>query len=147
MTAEKISVTTARHPYALFFDGECCFCNRWVGRLMRADLGRRTRFGAKQGATFQRFVQAHPKAANVASIVVVRRDPEGREQVLLRSEAVHEAIRGLPRYAFASAVLSLVPRPLADFGYGIFSRFRKVIFGSQNVCDVVKPADLDLFLE
>ena len=146
MIPEKIPVTTERHPYALFFDGECCFCNRWVGRLMRADLGRRTRFGAKQGATFQQFVLTHPEAANVASIVLVRRDPEGREHLLLRSEAVHEAIRGLPRYAFASAVLSLVPRFLANIGYGIFSRFRKVIFGSQNICDVVKPADRELFL-
>lgn len=146
MIAEKTSVTTERHPHALFFDGECCFCNRWVGRLMQADLGRRTRFGAKQGTTFQQFVPAHPEAANVASIVLVKRDVEGREKVLLRSKAVHEAIRGLPRYAFASAILSIMPRFIADTGYGIFSRFRKVIFGTQNICDVVKPADRELFL-
>jgi len=113
---------------------------------MRADAGRRTRFGAKQGATFQQFILTHPEAANVASIVLVQRDKEGREKVLLHSKAVREAIRGLPRYAFASAVLSLTPRFLADIGYKIFSRFRKVIFGSQNICDVVKPADRELFL-
>jgi predicted DCC family thiol-disulfide oxidoreductase YuxK len=60
---------------------------------------------------------------------------------------MREAIRGLPRYAFASAILSITPRPLADFGYGIFSKNRKRIFGSQNVCDVVKPADRELFLD
>lgn len=147
MVTEVSSLTSPRHPYALFFDGECCFCNRWVRRLMRADLGRRTRFGPKQGATFQRFVLTHPEAANVASIVLVRRDNEGRECVLLRSAAVHEAIRGLPRYAFASAILSMTPRFIADIGYGIFSRFRKVIFGSQNICDVVKPTDRELFLD
>jgi predicted DCC family thiol-disulfide oxidoreductase YuxK len=139
-------VTTAQHPCSLFFDGECCFCNRWVARLMRADAGRRTRFGAKQGATFQRFILTHPEAANVASIVLVRRNDQGHEQVFLRTEAVHEAIRGLPHYAFASAILSLTPRFIANIGYAIFSRFRKVIFGSQNICDVVKPADRELFL-
>ncbi len=142
-------VTTDQHPLALFFDGECVFCNRWVGRLMRADTGRRTRFGTKQGATFQRFAAMHPdpEVAKVASIVLVRRDATGREQPLIRSAAVRETIRGLPRYAFASAVLKVTPRPLADLGYGIFSKFRKRIFGSQNLCDVVKPADRELFLD
>jgi predicted DCC family thiol-disulfide oxidoreductase YuxK len=140
-------VTTERHPLALFFDGECCFCNRWVGRVMKADTERRTRFGAKQGATFQRLAAAHPEVANVRSIVLVRRDAAGGEQVLTRSAAVHAAIDGLPTYGFFSTVLRLLPRPLADFGYGFFSRYRKVIFGSQNICDVVKPADRELFLD
>lgn len=142
-----MTVTTPQHPHALFFDGECCFCNRWVGRLMLADGGRRTRFGAKQGAMFQRFAAARPEAANVDSIILVQREPDGRERVLTKSAAVREAIRGLPRYALASAILNLTPRPLADFGYGIFSKNRKRIFGSQNVCDVVKPADRELFLD
>jgi predicted DCC family thiol-disulfide oxidoreductase YuxK len=147
MTAPSSSVTTERHPHALFFDGECCFCNRWVGRLMRADLGRRTRFGAKQGATFQRFAATHPEAANIQSIILVQRDAAGQERVLARSTAVREAIRGLPHYAPASAILGWVPRSLADAGYAIFSRLRKRIFGTQNICEVVKPADRELFLD
>lgn len=140
-------VTTERHPLALFFDGECCFCNRWVGRLMKADTGRRTRFGAKQGATFQQVVAAHPGAANVRSVVLLRRDASGREEILTRSAAVRAAIDGLPAYRTAAAILRRTPRPLADFGYAIFSRFRKLIFGTQNVCNVVKPAERELFLE
>jgi len=140
-------VTTERHPLALFFDGECCFCNRWVGRVMKVDTERRTRFGAKQGATFQRVVAAHPEVANVRSIVLVRRDAAGGEEVLTRSAAVRATIDGLPGYRFPSAILRIVPRRIADFGYGIFSRYRKVIFGSKNICDVVKPADRELFLD
>ena len=140
-------VTTERHPLALFFDGECCFCNRWVGRLMKVDTERRTRFGAKQGATFQSVVAAHPEVANVRSIVLVRRDADGGEEVLTRSAAVRATINGLPAYRFPSAILRLVPRPIADCGSGIFSRYRKVIFGSQNICDIVKPEDRELFLD
>ena len=142
-----MTVTTPQHPHALFFDGDCCYCNRWVARLMRADHGRRTRFGAKQGATFQRFAAEHPEAANIESIILVQRDDAGHEHVLTKSTAIHEAIRGLPRYALASTILKLTPRPLADLGYGIFSKNRKRIFGSQNVCNVVKPADRELFLD
>lgn len=142
-----MTVTTPRHPHALFFDGECVFCNRWVGRLMRADVGRRTRFGTKQGVTFQRFAAEHPEAANVESIVLVQRDGDGRELVLTHSSAVREAIGGLPRYGFASAILKFTPRPLAEFGYALFSKNRKRLFGSQNICHVVKPADRELFLD
>jgi predicted DCC family thiol-disulfide oxidoreductase YuxK len=147
MTTPPASVTTEQHPYALFFDGECCFCNRWVGRLMKIDTARRTRFGAKQGATFQRLAAAHPEVADVRSIVLVKRDATGTEQVLTHSAAVRTTIDGLPGYGFFSTVLRLIPRPIADFGYGIFSRYRKVIFGSQNICDVIKPADRELFLD
>jgi predicted DCC family thiol-disulfide oxidoreductase YuxK len=132
---------------ALFFDGECVFCNRWVRRLMTADIGRRTRFGAKQGVTFQRVVAAHPQASNVASIVLVQRDAAGREQVLVRSAAVLAVIDGLPGYRAAATILRVTPRPLADQGYAIFSKFRKRIFGAQNVCDVVRPAERELFLD
>jgi predicted DCC family thiol-disulfide oxidoreductase YuxK len=147
VTTSPASVTTERHPYALFFDGECCFCNRWVGRLMKADTDRRTRFGAKQGATFQRLAAAHPEVANVRSIVLVQRDAMGTDEVLTHSAAVRATIDGLPGYGFFSAALRLIPRPIADFGYGIFSRYRKVIFGSQNICDIVKPKDRELFLD
>ena len=140
------SVTTARHPLALFFDGECCFCNRWVGRLMKADATHRTRFGAKQGQTFQRVAQNHPEAARVESIVLVRRDADGREKVLVRSAAVQAAIQGLPGYGFFTAVLRLTPRPLSDLGYGFISKIRKSIFGTQDVCNVVKPEERELFL-
>jgi predicted DCC family thiol-disulfide oxidoreductase YuxK len=141
------SVTTARYPLALFFDGECCFCNRWVGRLMKADTNHRIRFGAKQGRTFQDAVTSHPEAANVESIVLFLRQPDGSEKVLVRSEAIQAVIAGLRGFGFFSTVLRFTPRPLSNFGYAIFSKMRKFIFGTQNVCNVVKPEERELFLE
>jgi predicted DCC family thiol-disulfide oxidoreductase YuxK len=147
LPTDTSSVTTERYPLALFFDGECVFCSRWVRRLMAADTAHRTRFGAKQGAAFKRVVTKHPEAANVASVVLIRRDATGHEQVLVRSAAVLAVINGLPGYHAAALILRVTPRPLADLGYAIFSKFRKRIFGTQNVCDVVRPAEKELFLE
>jgi predicted DCC family thiol-disulfide oxidoreductase YuxK len=89
----------------------------------------------------------HPEVANVASIVLLRRDGVGDEKILVRSAAVLAVIDGLPTYRLASSILRFTPRLLADLGYAIFSKFRKRIFGTQNVCDVIKPADRELFLE
>jgi predicted DCC family thiol-disulfide oxidoreductase YuxK len=144
---EAAGVTSARHPLALFFDGECCFCNRWVGRVMKADTTHSTRFGAKQGRTFQQVALVHPDVAKIESVVLLQRQPDGREKILVRSAAVLAVIDGLPGYRFFTAVLRLVPRPLSDLGYAIFSKMRKNIFGTQNVCDVVRPEDRELFLD
>jgi len=144
---ETTAVTTARHPLSLFFDGECCFCNRWVGRVMKADTAHRTRFGAKQGRTFQQIAQVRPELANIESIVLFVRQPDGSEKALVRSAAVLAAIDGLPSYRLPALVLHLTPRFLSDLGYLIFSKMRKFIFGTQNVCDVVKPEDRELFLD
>ena len=70
-----------------------------------------------------------------------------RNMSLFCSSAVQAAIAGLPAYNLASAILRIVPRLLADFGYAIFSKNRKRIFGTQNICNVVKPADRELFLD
>ena len=141
------TITTARHPLALFFDGECCFCNRWVGRVMKADLTHRTRFGTKQGATFQELKMTHPAAADVDSVVLFLREADGKERVLVRSAAILALIDGLPGFTFFATVLRFTPRPLSDLGYAIFSKMRKFIFGTQNVCDVVQPDERELFLD
>jgi predicted DCC family thiol-disulfide oxidoreductase YuxK len=141
-----MSVTTPEHPLALFFDGECCFCNRWVRRLIAADTTHRTRFGPKQGATFAALRATHPEAAQVDSIVLVQRQGEG-ERVLVRSAAVRVLIDGLPGFGFFSAVLKICPRFLADIGYAIFAKCRGLIFGRNNICDVARPPDMTLFLD
>ena len=114
---------------------------------MKADAGHRTRFGAKQGRTFQRIAESHPEVANVDSIILFRRGADGRDETLTRSAAVQAAIAGLPGYGFFETVLRIVPRPLSDVGYFIFSKMRKFIFGTQNECNVVKPEDRELFLD
>lgn len=114
---------------------------------MKADVGHRTRFGAKQGRTFRAIATSHPEIAHVESIVVFQRAPDGREKVLIRSAAVQTAIAGLPGFGFFETALRIVPRPLSDLGYAIFSKLRKFIFGSQNICHVVKPEERELFLD
>jgi len=140
-------LTTPEHPIALFFDGECCFCNRWVKRIMDADHAHRTRFGTKQGATFQQVASAFPGTRDVNSIVVLLRTREGEERILVRSAAVRTIIDGLPGFKTFNFVLKICPRFLADVGYRLLARSRKFIFGTQNECDVVKPEQRALFLD
>ena len=140
-------LTTERHPLLLFYDGECAFCNRWVNKVKEADHQRRMRYGTKQGQTFQRVVQAHPEFARVDSIVLVKRRADGGEDFLVRSEAIREVIKGLPRFRFFEIVLAIFPTPISNLGYRIFSKLRTPLFGKWHHCRVPIEADKELYVE
>jgi predicted DCC family thiol-disulfide oxidoreductase YuxK len=140
-------LTSERHPYLLFFDGECAFCDRWVNRVRASDHAGRMRFGTKQGRTFQRVAQAHPELAKVESVVLAKRRADGGEDFLVRSVAIRQLIQGLPNFRFFDFVLSVTPSPLADVGYRIFSKFRTRLFGKLTQCRVPSAEERHLFVE
>jgi predicted DCC family thiol-disulfide oxidoreductase YuxK len=140
-------LTSERYPLLLFIDGECSFCNRWANRVRLADQGRRTRFGAKQGKTFQLAVEAYPEAANVESVVLLSRRPDGGDDVLVRSRAVRKVIDGLPEFWLFRLILTIFPAFLADIGYRIFSKLRSVLFGRWHHCRSDLDQDTQLYVD
>jgi predicted DCC family thiol-disulfide oxidoreductase YuxK len=144
---EQTRFTTEKHPFLLFYDGECAFCNRWVAKVKDADHERRMRYGVKQGRTFQEVVKAHPELANVESVVVVKRRADGGEDFLVRSAAIREVIKGLPQFRFFEIVLQICPTFLSDIGYRIFSKLRAPLFGKWHHCRVPIEADRELYVE
>jgi predicted DCC family thiol-disulfide oxidoreductase YuxK len=143
----KASLTTPEHPLLLFYDGECSFCNRWVARVMKADHTHRTRIATKQGQTFQRVAREHPELVNVDSVVLVARRADGRENFYVRSTGIRKLIDGLPPFRAFAIVLHLVPTPISDLGYAIFSKLRTPLFGKWHGCRVPIENDRELFLD
>ena len=145
---KTVGLTSERHPLLLFFDGECAFCNRWVNRVKEADHAHRMRYGAKQGRTFQQLAQAHPELANIESVVLVKRRADGEgEDFLVRSPAVREVIKDLPEFRVFELVLRIVPTPISNLGYRIFSKLRTALFGRWHHCRIPLEQDRELYVE
>jgi predicted DCC family thiol-disulfide oxidoreductase YuxK len=140
-------LTSERHPLLLFFDGECAFCNRWVNRVRLADRQHRMRYGAKQGRTFQQLAQTRPELANVESVVLVKRRADGDEDFLVRAPAIREVIAGLPEFRFFAFPLRIIPAPMTNLGYRIFSKLRTPLFGKWHHCRVPLEEDRELYVE
>jgi predicted DCC family thiol-disulfide oxidoreductase YuxK len=140
-------LTSERYPLLLFFDGECAFCNRWVNRVKEADHSHRMRYGTKQGKTFQQVVQAHPELANVDSVVLVKRRADGVEDFLVRAPAIREVIKGLPEFRVFELLLRIIPSPITNLGYRIFSKLRTPLFGKWHHCRVPLEQDRELYVE
>jgi predicted DCC family thiol-disulfide oxidoreductase YuxK len=143
-----MSLTSERHPLLLFFDGECAFCNRWVNKVKIADHARRMRYGTKQGRTFQHLLQTHPDLAKVDSVVLVKRRADGDgEDFLVRASAIREVIAGLPGFRFFEVLLRIIPSPITNLGYRIFSKLRTPLFGKWHHCRVPLEQDKELYVE
>ena len=140
-------LTTERHPLLLFFDGECAFCNRWVNKVKLADHQHRMRYGTKQGRTFQQLLQTHPELANVESVVLVKRRADGGEDFLVRSPAIREVMKGLPKFRLFEIVLQIIPTPISDLGYRIFSKLRTPLLGKWHHCRIPLEQDKELYVE
>jgi predicted DCC family thiol-disulfide oxidoreductase YuxK len=140
-------LSSERHPLLLFFDGECAFCNRWVNKVKLADHQHRMRYGAKQGRTFQQLLQTHPEFANVESVVLVKRRADGGEDFLVRAPAIREVIAGLPEFRFFEVLLRIIPSPITNLGYRIFSKLRTPLFGKWHHCRVPLEQDKELYVE
>ena len=147
MTALMPAPTVSTPPPVVFFDGECAFCDRWINRVRDADVARRLRFGTKQGATFQQLAREHPGIANVESIVVLKRRADGEIEFLVRSAAIREALAGLEPFRAFNFFLRIVPAPLTDIGYRIFSKIRKPLFGKLARCRVPTEQERALFVD
>jgi predicted DCC family thiol-disulfide oxidoreductase YuxK len=141
------SLTSGQHPLLLFYDGECAFCNRWVNRVKLADHEHRMRYGTRQGRTFQQVAQTHPELANVDSVVLVKRRVDGGEDFLVRSAAIREVIAGLPEFRFFELLLRIVPPPITDLGYRVFSKLRAPLFGKWHHCRAPLEEDTELYVE
>ena len=148
-TAESAGkpLTTPEHPLLLFFDGDCAFCTRWVVRVKAADKTHRTRFAKNEGATFLRVAQQHPKLAKIESVVLVKRRPDGKEDFFVRSTAIRKLIDGLPGFQIFFWMLNLVPTPISDLGYRIFSKLRTPLFGKWHEDRPPIENDRELFLD
>jgi predicted DCC family thiol-disulfide oxidoreductase YuxK len=141
-------LTSERYPMLLFFDGECAFCNRWVNKVKQADHAHRIRFGTKQGPTFQQqVVPNHPDLAKAESVLLVVRRADGSEDFLVRSAAIREVIKGLPKFRLFEVVLQIFPTFLSDIGYRIFSKLRAPLFGKWHHCRVPLEEDKQLFVD
>jgi predicted DCC family thiol-disulfide oxidoreductase YuxK len=114
--AKLTPLTSAEHPLLLFYDGNCSFCARWVARVMTADAAHRMRIAQQQGPTFLEVRRAHPRLAEIESVVLVERQSDGTEELFLRSTAIRKTIDGLPGFRFFAFVLHVVPTPLSDLG-------------------------------
>lgn len=125
------------HDEHIFYDGACGVCHWAVGFVARHDpQGRTFRFAPLGGDTFLKLDEARRRDLPDSMLV---HTTDGR--LLMRTTGVVHILRRLGGlWAVLAGVLWLVPRPLRDFGYDLFARYRKrFVRAPDGVCPILPP--------
>lgn len=123
----------------LLYDGLCGFCNSTVRFILDRDPGGSMRFAALQGEHARAVLAREPAMDGVDSLVLIESGEAG-DRILIRSEAVLRIARYLGGPWRIFGVFRLIPRPVRDFAYASFARFRYTVFGQYNTCPI-PPAE------
>ncbi|HBR58677.1 MAG TPA: thiol-disulfide oxidoreductase [Blastocatellia bacterium] len=114
----------------VLFDGICNFCNGSVNFIIERDNAGYFRFAPLQSEYGQ--VVLHHENINpeeTDSLVLVEDD-----KVFVRSTAALRIARNLDGIWKFAAIFLVVPRPIRDFCYDLFAKYRYRIFGKRDRC-------------
>ena len=122
----------------VFYDGHCGLCHRTVRFLLAEDTSGVFVFSPLQGDTFEKSLSLEERQKLPDSIVV--RTASGT--IYVRFVGFVYLIKRLGGiWRALGSLLSLVPRPLGDFGYKLVAKYRLKFFKRpENSCPLIpKP--------
>ena len=133
----EFRMTPAPDSPILFYDGGCGLCHRGVHFVLQHDRAGRFRFAPLFSPVFERLLTPEQRAGLPDSVALLTTAGE----LLVKSRAVRSTLRELGGFwKFCGALLALIPRPLADFGYDCIARIRKHIFAKpKTTCPLMRP--------
>jgi predicted DCC family thiol-disulfide oxidoreductase YuxK len=119
----------------ILFDGVCNFCNGSVNFIIERDQKSYFKFAPLQSETGQEMLDKYGIDKTETDSVILIED----EKAYTHSTAALKIARRLDGawsllYAFIA-----VPRPLRDFFYRVFARYRYKLFGRRDACMMPTP--------
>ena len=121
----------------LLYDGVCGFCNKSIQTIITYDKKGSMKFAPLQSKLGQEIVARHD-LQNIDSVVFVDRS-SAIERVFIRSNAALQVAGYLGGWWKLLLVFYIVPRPLRDFGYELFAKYRYRFFGKYDSCMLPSP--------
>ena len=129
----------------LLYDGVCGFCNRSVQTILAHDRRGTLKFAPVQSALGQSILARHD-LKNIDSLIFVDRSAAA-ERVYVRSSGALKVAAYLGGGWKWLLMFYVVPRPLRDFFYDLFAKYRYKLFGKYESCMLPAPEVRARFLD
>jgi predicted DCC family thiol-disulfide oxidoreductase YuxK len=138
----------------VLFDGVCNFCDAWVNFVIERDPGAYFKFAPLQSEVGQKIAAENGLRSATTVIESSIDDTDPIDSVILVEDGkafthstaalrIARRLDGLWPLAYA---LIVVPRPIRDFFYRLFARYRYRMFGKKDACMVPSPEVRGRFL-
>ena len=132
----------------LLYDGLCGFCNGAVQFVLKRDRRGAVRFATLQGDFARGLMERHPELAGVDSLILVEPDATtGTERVYVRSAGALRTARYLDGPWRLTRTLGVIPRPVRDWSYDLFARWRYRLFKRYDSCPIPTPEQRARFID
>ncbi len=114
----------------VLFDGVCNFCNGSVKFIIEHDRAGYFKFSPLQSEIGEKLIAKHGlDKADTDSVVVIE-----NEKAFTHSTGALRIVRKLDGLWSLAYVFRIVPRPIRDFLYKTFAKYRYRLFGRQDAC-------------
>ncbi len=114
----------------VFYDGDCGLCNRAITMIWQRDPEGVFHFASLQSAFARDWI---PDEIMLDTIYVWHAG-----QLQTRSSAICMILSALPGYQWLGSLLSLIPRPVRDYGYRLIATHRHRLLPPPT-CSLVPP--------
>jgi predicted DCC family thiol-disulfide oxidoreductase YuxK len=124
----------------LLYDGVCALCNGVVQFFLTHDHQEKLRYAPLQ-STLGREILGRFAIRDLPDGVMLLTDAlTPAERLSRRSDAVAAALGLLERpWSLLGRLVTLIPRRLREFGYGVIARLRYRLFGRYDTCPIPPP--------
>ena len=129
----------------LLYDGVCGFCNKSVQTILAYDKNGTMKFAPLQSPLGQSILARH-QLTGIDSLIFVDRS-ETTERAYIRSSGALKVAAYLGGWWKGFLIFHLIPRPIRDFFYDLFARYRYKLFGKHDSCMLPAPETRTRFLD
>ena len=119
----------------VLFDGVCNFCNGAVNWVIERDKESYFKFAALQSEIGEELAAKHGIDRNDTDSVILIED----DKCYTHSDAALRIARKLQGGWSTAYAFRVVPRPIRDFSYKLFAKYRYTLFGKQDQCMMPTP--------
>ncbi len=125
----------------ILFDGVCNFCNGSINFIIGRDKKNLFKFAPLQSEIGQKYIDKFG-LSDVDSVVLIE-----EEKVFTHSTAALKIAKGLGGIWAMFYAFIIIPRPIRDFFYKLFAKYRYRLFGKQDACMLPTPEIREKFLK
>jgi len=117
----------------ILFDGVCNFCDGSVNFIIEHDKKNYFKFAPLQSEAGQKYVEKFGLSA-IDSVILVENDKTYTHSTAALKVAKHLSGIWSLFYAFI-----IIPKPVRDFFYKLFAKYRYELFGKKDECMIPTP--------
>jgi len=115
----------------LLFDGDCKFCNFWVGLIQRQKAQNKFNYYPLKSSNGQELISTYNVPNSIDSVVVI-----ANNTVYYKTGAALKIAKTLGGFWNLALILWLIPKPVRDWLYDIVAKNRHKFFKNRENCEI-----------